>query len=183
MINIKENVDKLKGGGSSIPAGIHENVVVESVEVGNTYIDIHLKDSSGRVKKDRLFDPDEKYVTPKDGESKEEAFKRVVNDASQVLLQYVVSATDFELPGTVSTYADLKKLAGKALEKAVHPVNLKMVPHRTEPTWSDFPKYAPYVERFKEGFPATLRYSKYELGLINKPAKPATQEKDPFSLF
>lgn len=181
-INLKEQVNQIKGGGTTIPAGIHTNVSITGVERGSNFVDILLTDSFGRTKKDRIFDPDDKYVYPKEGETKEDAYQRSVSDKSKLLLQYVVSSTDAELPDNVSGYEDVVKLSVNALQSASYPINLKLVQHKDEPSWSEFPRFAPYAERYRSDLPPTLKYSTYELKAMKpKENKPATD--DSFTLF
>jgi hypothetical protein len=184
MINIKEQVGKIKGGGGTISAGIHSAVDIENVERGTNFVDIHLKDEYGRTKKDRVFDPDISYVYPKDGQAKEEAFAEDVNERSKRLLQYVIAVSDSPLPDNVGGYEDVVKLTMSLLSKPSFQINLKMVPSKQDPTWSDFPKYAPYVDRYNSDKPTTLRFSNYELGLFKNVEKTkVSTESDPFTLF
>jgi len=182
-INLKEQVNQIKGGGTTIPAGIHSNVSISGADRGTNFVDILLTDSFGRTKKDRIFDPDDKYVYPKDGETREDAYQRSVSDKSKLLLQYVVSSTDAELPDNVSGYGDVAKLTVDALKNGgVYPINLKLVQHKDEPSWSEFPRFAPYAERYRSDLPPTLKYSTYELKAMKpKENKPATG--DSFTLF
>lgn len=183
-INIKEQVSKIKGGGGAMPAGVNDNVEVEKVERGSNYVDIHLKDAYGRIKKDRVFDPDKNYVYPREGQSKEEAFTDSVNDRSKLLLQYVIAVSDNVLPDNVSSYTDIVNLTLSALAAPKHKVNLKLVPHKTEATWSDFPRYAPYIDRYDTELPTSLYFSKYELDLFKKETPKSTKSGDStFTLF
>jgi hypothetical protein len=179
-INIKENVGKIKGGGTAIPVGINEKVDIVQVERGSNYVDVFLKDEWNRTKKDRIFDPSDKYVYPKDGQTRDEAYTDIVNERSKHLLQYVISATDTSLPDTVSGYEDVVRLTVQALQKPTYKVNVKLVPNKNEAAWSEFPRFAPYVERYREGYPATLKFSAFELKAM-KPKESTT--KDPFTLF
>lgn len=184
MINLKDINSKLQGGGSTIPVGIHTNVTLEKVEKGDNFVDFYLVDEFGRTKKDRVFNPDKKYVNPRPGQSPEEAFKDETDEKSKCLLQYLVAAVDFNFPDTIGSYENLKTLVVTNLEKPVHKINVKLIPDKNNEAWSTFPRFAPYIERYNADNPATLRYSRYELKLM-EPKTPKTPQEtgENFKLF
>lgn len=183
FINLKENVGKLMGGGSAIPVGINEKVNIEKVERGSNFVDIFLIDEYGRGKKDRIFDPTDKHVYPREGQTRDEALTELINDRSKRLLQYVVAATDTKLPDQVAGYPDVVKLAVDALAKPTHKINVKLVQNKNNASWSEFPRFAPYVERYREDLPATLRFTPYELKVMKDVQPKENANKDSFTLF
>jgi hypothetical protein len=46
------------------------------------------------------------------------------------------------------------------------PVNLKVVPDYKEQKYPDLPKYGTYVEKYKDGVPTNLTFSKKELEAV-----------------
>lgn len=154
----------------SIPVGIHTNVSVKSVEIGDTYFDINFEDDKKRTMRHRVFEPNGKFPNTKNGvtESTEEAIIREERDKAAVLSKLVKI---FEAPRVISeNYFDYVEKCVKALTPRLSKakVNLKLI-YDADFKFSRVPNWS-FIEKYVEGEEPTLAYSEWELA--NRVTKP-----------
>lgn len=168
--------------GVKIPAGIHAAAEVTSIERGDNFVDINVKDAEGRTHNKRLWDANGNYPRkdPKTGqliETKQEAFEREekTNLAHLLLIMYIFNGKE--------AIANLPKLdydeMVERIIKEVTPklktkkVNIKLI-YDSENKYSTFGTFPGrvnadgqvadgYIEPYIQGQEPTLKFSAWEL--------------------
>ena len=166
MYSISKDLTVDAGSGiSPIPVGINENVKFSGLEKkvdknGNSYLSFNFTDPEGNVLTHNEFEINPQYVTPKEGESKEDAVNRRVNSMlvriKHICTQFI-SADQFVVSGTdwSSFCTNLVQLMqNRNYSKALR---LKVVYNYRD--YASLPNYTPFVETM-ETSPSKLRISK-----------------------
>jgi hypothetical protein len=166
QINQALNVNEVSGS-SPIPVGINDNVVFNGVEKktdknGKSYLSFKFSDSLENELTHNEFDINPDYVTPKEGESKEDAVARRINNmlirikhiCTQFVPkdQFVVSGESFDELCT--------NLCNTMANANTHtPVRLKVIYDYKD--YSSVPNYAPFIESMDKT-PSGLKVTAYD---------------------
>lgn len=168
MYSISKDLTVDAGNGMSpIPVGINENVKFSGLEKkadknGNSYLSFSFTDSDGNSLMHNEFEINPQYVTPKEGESKEDAVSRRVNSMliriKHICTQFI-SADQFVVSGADwSSFCDnvVQLMQNRDYSKTLR---LKVVYNYRD--YASLPNYAPFVETM-EASPSKLRIGKYD---------------------
>lgn len=160
-------------GGSRLPVGIHENVDFTGISADGKYTDLTFQKEGQTVRK-RLFAPQGNY--PFGEETQADALERETNENARYVVHLMRAVLGDEATSAVEApdYDSFMSQAAALLNSQVPAaVNLKVVPNRKEPQYSDLPQYASskypsYVERYVPGQNSNLTYTAKEMELIEK---------------
>jgi hypothetical protein len=166
---------------STIPVGINDNCELTSIKTltdknGNSYLSFTFTDANGSELAHNEFDVNPDYVTPKPGESVQEAVTRRVNQMMVRIKhiatkfvpenQFIVSGNDFsELCNSVVSLLTPNYWKGKK-------VRLKVTYN-----WKDYcslPNFAPFIESMDadpSGLKINPNYDKMEKSIKNVEAE------------
>jgi hypothetical protein len=165
--------EDLSRGSSKIPVGIHTNCFLTGIEVSSDFIDINFKDSEGRVNNKRLWAPKGKY--PNKDESVAEAITREERENLAHLTKLVHIFLGKEALSKFSgEYLAIATNVAKQLKPKMESkkLNLKLILDK-DGVYSEFGRFADYVEESIEGQAPTLFFTKYEEdNRLVKKAKP-----------
>ena len=155
--SINENTQVQEGGAGSsiIPIGINENCTLTSWQVkeasnGSIYLFFSFADANGATLNHTEWDVDPDRVTPKAGETQEEASERKLSN----LLQRVKHiCTKFIDPSsfviTANSWAELCESVVETLEKNKKAIAGTKVRLKVTYSWNDYaslPNYTPFIE-------------------------------------
>ena len=177
MKNLRDRAKTIESKTSLMPYGIHTNVKIDNIEYNpdENYLDIFLSNQFGQVYKDRIFLPNinSSWLKKEDGTIDQEALAKEEDIFADKLIQYFLLYMDAnEVPETLNK--SYKEVAGKAYsilsaEIPKNPdlrVNLKLLPDKTG-RYARSPRYGIYIEKYVEGQPTTLSFTKWEMDKIS----------------
>ena len=167
-------------GATPIPVGINENCTFKGLEVkkdknGNSYMSFKFVDSNGNELTHNEFDVNPQYVTPKEGESKEDAVLRRVNNML-IRVKHIcttfIPKEQFNVRGN-----DFSELC-QNIAQVMSNVNTTAVPVRVKVVYdykdyNSLPNYAPFIEPMSVAN-TSLRITQYDK--LQKTAATATTE-------
>ena len=167
-------------GASPIPVGVNENCTFKGIEVkqdknGNSYMSFKFSDSHGNELTHNEFDVNPQYVTPKEGESKEDAVLRRVNNML-VRIKHIcttfIPKDKFNVRG-----ANFTELC-QNIASVMSTVNTTSVPVRLKVVYdykdyNSVPNYVPFIEPMSVQS-TVLRLTQYDK--LQKTASTATQQ-------
>ena len=169
MYTINQNTTVETGSGASpIPVGINENVKFTGIEKkadknGKPYLAFMFQDSEGNALMHNEFEINPQYVTPKEGESNEDAVSRRVNSMlvriKHICTQFI-SAEQFVVTG--SSFEEfctnlVTLMSNKDYSKLL---KLKVVYNYRD--YNSLPNFVPFVEA-QDKQPTSLKISpKYD---------------------
>lgn len=150
-------------GGSKIPVGIHQGCIWSGMTVESDYLDLNFSNKEGQQIHRRLSKPT--GASPKENETPVEALEREIT----LNIQHVVKMMQILLdPAVVNdfkaeTYTEFVKNAAVLLnEKKGELVNLKVTADYKNPVYPSLSYFPRYVEKYQEGVPTRLKFSKQE---------------------
>lgn len=160
-----------RGKRTKIPTGIHQNIELTKVELAeennstNYFIDFHFSDNQGLVHNNRLWLPTYKEWEGKDKQYNDDYFSHVKTRTIESIAQYLeIFLTPEELKEFKVDLNDLKSFYKRTyaiLQSRLKTQKLNIVLiHTKDGLYSEFPKYAPYVEKFVEGENSKLKIPK-----------------------
>jgi hypothetical protein len=180
------DLNKNLGGKAYIEPGIHTEAQCLNMETAENYTDIFIELDGGGQVKDRIYFPDPEKVYLRDGETQEQAVKREVDNTADRLSQYAqIFLNENERTQVAMKANDLKGLA-LALESVLptrfpsKKVDIKLVPGKDKEgnyKYSNFPRYPLYIKESGDDT-KTLKFSKYERGLLQAWATQTLEDKD-----
>tara|TARA_R100000406_G_scaffold25810_1_gene16563 strand:+ start:8622 stop:9203 length:582 start_codon:yes stop_codon:yes gene_type:complete len=190
MYNINQNVEVREFAGvSAIPVGINEGCKLTEINTpadknGNTYLQFIFEDASGNQLKHNEFAVNPQYVTPKTGETQDEAVTRRIN-AMLVRIKHIctqfVPAAQFNITG--NTFGELCngiKAAMANTNYASKSLRLKVTYDYKD--YASLPGFPPFVEdaaKETSGLKINPRYDKMEPASKNATAEVgATDQPD-----
>jgi hypothetical protein len=167
-------------GATPIPVGINENCTFKGMEVkkdknGNSYMSFKFVDSNGNELNHNEFDVNPQYVTPKEGESKEDAVLRRVNNML-IRVKHICTTfmpkDQFNVRGNdfVELCQNIAQVMSNVNTQAT-PVRLKVVYDYKD--YNAVPNYAPFIEPMSVAN-TSLRITQYDK--LQKTAATATTE-------
>ena len=171
MKSLKTSAQEINSRTKYLQPGIHQKLSLESVELHDNYIDFNIVSEAEEKYRDRVFfpNPESEWIkqNPENLSKEEDTF---LDKLSQYVLLYVEAD---KIPDTSGmSYKDVAALCKNIITQNMGTqvkFNMKLVPD-SQGLYARSPKFAPYVEKYEEGKPTTLKYSKWELdNLINKP--------------
>jgi len=153
MYTINENlkVDST-GSVSAIPVGINEGVSFEGVtkkqdKNGKSYLSFSFKDSEDNELMHNEFEVNPDYVTPKAGESKEDAINRRVNNmlirVKHICTQFIAK-DKFVVSGT--TYDEFCNNLINLMSTANTSAELRLKVVLNYKDYSSLPNFTPFIE-------------------------------------
>tara|TARA_R100000458_G_scaffold59907_1_gene72610 strand:+ start:1351 stop:1926 length:576 start_codon:yes stop_codon:yes gene_type:complete len=165
-INQSLNVNET-AGSTPIAVGINENCLLKGLtkktdKNGNAYLSIQFTDANGNELNHNEFDINPQYVTPKEGESKEDAVARRVNNMliriKHICTQFVPK-DQFSVSG--NNFGELCDgiVALMANANTSTPVRLKVVYDYKD--YSSLPNYTPFIEPMTKT-PSGLKMTQYD---------------------
>lgn len=178
MITAKDIFDQINTGtGTKIGVGVHANVKLSGVDVGDKYIDFNfVKDDL--VHNKRIWFPSDK-IFQNDGESEAEARKRDLNDRLVHIAKFLHIFKGEEVTKTLQapTFAEYAERAAEMLNEAKNTatLNLKLI-YDKEGRYSTFGRFANYVEKYEEGKEPRIKFSDWEIE--NRSKKSASIDDD-----
>ena len=153
MYTINEKlVVETTGGASAIPVGINENVSFEGLtkkqdKNGKSYLSFAFKDSEGNELMHNEFEVNPEYVTPKEGESKEDAVSRRVNNmlirVKHICTQFIPKE-NFVVSGT--TYEEFCNNLINLMNNANTNASLRLKVVLNYKDYSSLPNFTPFIE-------------------------------------
>lgn len=157
--------------GVKIPRGIHTQIKLKDIEIGENYIDIYFENQTGQTINRRLWIPELAKTKAWDKMSVQETYETQIKNASYHLIDLVKNLVSEEVAGNLSA-PDLKGLA-IAAKTAVMPVkntnllNLKVITTE-DGKYPEISKYVGYLERYVPGQEPTLTFKPSELKKMNQ---------------
>ena len=153
MYTINEKlVVETTGGSSAIPVGINESVSFEGLtkkqdKNGKSYLSFAFKDSEGNELMHNEFEINPEYVTPKEGESKEDAVSRRVNNmlirVKHICTQFIPKE-NFVVSGT--TYEEFCNNLINLMNNADTSADLRLKVVLNYKDYSSLPNFTPFIE-------------------------------------
>lgn len=173
MYNINQNVEVREfSGATAIPVGINTDCKLSEISTpsdknGNTYLQFIFEDSKGNQLKHNEFAVNPQYVTPKTGETADEAVTRRIN-AMLVRIKHIctqfVPAAQFNITGT--TFAELCtgiKTVMANTGYATTPIKLKVTyDYKDYAALPGFPPFCEANDKNPSGLKINPRYDKLE---------------------
>ena len=155
-------------GANPIPVGVNEGCTFKGMEVktdknGNSYMSFKFVDSNGNELNHNEFDVNPQYVTPKEGESKEDAVLRRVNNML-IRVKHICTTfmpkDQFNVKGNnfSELCANIAQVMSNVNTEAV-PVRLKVVYDYKD--YNSVPNYAPFIEAMSVAN-TSLRITQYD---------------------
>lgn len=166
QINQALNVNEVSGS-SPIPVGVNENCVFSGVEKktdknGKSYLSFKFQDANGNELTHNEFDINPDYVTPKEGESKEDAVARRINNMliriKHICTQFIPK-DQFSVSGTNFDELCTNLCSTMSAANTHTPVRLKVVYDYKD--YSSIPNYAPFIEPMTKT-PSGLKITAYD---------------------
>jgi len=167
-------------GANPIPVGVNEGCTFKGMEVkndknGNSYMSFKFADANGNELTHNEFDVNPQYVTPKEGESKDDAVLRRVNNML-IRVKHICTTfmpkDQFNVKG--SNFSELctniAQVMGNVNTEAV-PVRLKVVYDYKD--YNAIPNYAPFIEAMSVAN-TVLRITQFDK--LQKTANTSTQQ-------
>lgn len=194
MIQASLVLEEQGGSVSSIPPGIHKEIIFQGVILEGDWIDIKYQSAQGQVIRKRLFKPTGSMQFPikVDGverlETPEESLKREQMRNLGILSTAMKAAMPLDLFNAFKA-KDYNEFVAKAAVEVNKfkgaKVNLKVVGKQVKDKvsgkvniYSDIQNYPGFAEAFVEGVEPTLVFSKKELDAleIKAPAQPKSED-------
>lgn len=184
MYNINQNVEVREfSGASAIPVGINEGCKLAEINTptdknGNMYLQFIFEDGDGNQLKHNEFAVNPQYVTPKTGETQDEAVTRRIN-AMLVRIKHIctqfVPAAQFNITG--NTFGELCEGIKSVMANTGYTAKtLRLKVTYDYKDYAALPGFPPFVEdaaKDPSGLKINPRYDKMEPASKNATAEVA----------
>lgn len=152
-------------GPKKLDVGIHTNVKLTGIEIGNSYFEITFTGENGYATK-RVFEPTIDYVYPREGESNLEALERMQGENLSVLsklLSIYLTIENFER-FEAPTYKEFVAKAKQTLDpiKGKKGFNLKVRLDKNK-VYPELGYGTEWFEEYKEGEASNLAFTPREI--------------------
>lgn len=164
MYTAKE-ISKEFGGGKKMSVGIHINCSLDSVNVGENYVDFNYSNSAGETHNKRVWFPDPSKVYVRDSETDQQALERSKKEALAHVVKHMnifmskEQVDTFSAPDFVSFVKGASTLIDASKDSTK--VNLKLIPDN-KLEYSTFGRYPDYIEECEEGAPVGIQFTSWE---------------------
>ena len=168
MYSINQDLDVQSSSASSpIPVGINENVTCTSVakkadKNGKSYLSFGFKDAKCNELSHNEFEINPEYVTPKDGETVDQAVERRVNNmlirVKHICTKFIDESQFVVNGNTYDEFCDnlVNLMSNANLSNAIR---LKVVYDYRD--YNSLPNFAPFIEGQADN-PSKLRLTSYD---------------------